>query len=179
MRHLFLVLAAAGALVACETVPPGFAQTTGPSSLTASGAGAAAAAPAFAPPPDQQLLELERQLSNAAQAGGLGGALASVIDPTDGMAIRAGVTYSAADVERGLAPPAGAGPIYWQPDRVHVSSSGDMGMTSGRYVQVMTGSEAVQGRYVVVWRRDSAGVWKVLTETRIADPARAAATRRR
>ena len=65
--------------------------------------------------------------------------------------------------------------MYWQPDRVHVSSSGDMGMTSGRYVQVMTGAEAVQGRYVVVWRRERPGEWKVLTETRVADPPRARA----
>jgi ketosteroid isomerase-like protein len=53
-----------------------------------------------------------------------------------------------------------------------------MGMTSGRYVQVMSGSEAVQGRYVVVWRRDSSGDWKALTETRVPDPPRAAARRR-
>ncbi|MBK8544695.1 MAG: hypothetical protein IPL62_14780 [Caulobacteraceae bacterium] len=54
-------------------------------------------------------------------------------------------------------------------------------MTSGRYVQVITGAEAQQGRYVVVWRRDGSGDWKVLTETRIPDPARsqAAAARRR
>ena len=69
-------------------------------------------------------------------------------------------------------------PFSWQPDRVEVSGSGDMGMTSGRYVQVITGAEAQQGRYVVVWRRDG-GDWKVLTETRIPDPPRAAPARRR
>jgi ketosteroid isomerase-like protein len=100
------------------------------------------------------------------------------MDSNEGMSIRPGVTYGAAEVERGLAPPANAGPIYWQPDRVHVSASGDMGMTSGRYVQVMTGSEAVQGRYLVVWRRDGDGQWKALTETRVPDPPRAPARRR-
>lgn len=182
MRHLSLIVVAT-LLVACETVPSGFAQTPprGPTALTATNASTAAPQPAasFRPPPDQQLLELERQLAATAQERGLGGALASALDPNEGVSIRAGVTYTVADIERGLAPPAGAGPIYWQPDRVEVSSSGDMGMTSGRYVQVMTAAEAVQGRYVVVWRRDTDGAWKILTETRIADPARPAAVRRR
>lgn len=185
MRHLILVLGAV-LLVACETMPAGFAQTTTPTRTSTATRGPAtpaattSAAPAtFTPPPEQQLLELERQLSATAQERGLGGALASVLDPTEGMSIRSGVIYSAADIERGLASPAGAGPMYWQPDRVEVSRSGDMGMTSGRYVQVMTGSEAVQGRYIVVWRRDGAGEWKVLSETRVADPPRVAAARRR
>jgi hypothetical protein len=184
MRQLILVLAA-GLLVACETLPEGFAQTNSARSPISIGPDSAAADPvaptaaSFQPPPDQQLLELERQLSAAAQERGLGVALAGFIDPREGMAIRSGVTYTSADVEQGLAPPANAGPIYWQPDRVHVSNSGDMGMTSGRYVQVITGSEAVQGRYVVVWRRDGGGEWKVLTETRVADPPRTTAARRR
>jgi ketosteroid isomerase-like protein len=133
----------------------------------------------FTPPPEQQLLELERQLSAAAQDAGLGGALATVMHP-DGVVIRPGVMLSGPEeITGGLAPPAGAGPMYWQPDRVEVSNSGDMGMTSGRYVQVISGAEAQQGRYLVVWRRDGASDWKVLTETRIPDPARAAAVRRR
>ncbi|MEZ6024120.1 MAG: nuclear transport factor 2 family protein [Hyphomonadaceae bacterium] len=179
MRLLLLSLAAI-TLAACETMPTFAEAGSGPTTLytadTAS-ASASSAAPTYAPPPDQQLLELERQLSAAAQERGLGSAMASVLDPVDGISIRSGVTYSAADVEAGLAPPRNAGPIYWQPDRVHVSTSGDMGVTSGRYVQVISGSEAVQGRYVVVWRRDGNGDWKALTETRVADPPRS--TRRR
>jgi hypothetical protein len=179
MRQILVVLAAF-ALGACETMPEFLQQPN------TSGAPAASPAPtanvstsSYAPPPSAQLLELERQLSRSAQTDGLGGALASVIDPNDGMVIRPGVTYATADeISRGLAAPAGAGPMYWQPDRVHVSISGDMGMTSGRYVQVISGSEAQQGRYVVVWRRDSSGDWKALTETRVPDPPRAAARRR-
>lgn len=176
MRHL-LMLASVFALCACETMPE-FMQT--PASTTSSGANTASAAAtpaAYGPPPQQQLLELERQLSATAQQSGLGGALSANMHP-EGMVIRPGVTLTGAEaVARGLATPAGAGPMYWQPDRVEVSNSGDMGMTSGRYVQVVTGSEAIQGRYVVVWRRDSDGQWKILTETRIPDPARAARRR--
>lgn len=179
MRQIIVVLAAI-ALGACETMPEFLQPTTTSAPPAAAAPAPAPAAPvAYAPPPSAQLLELERQLSRQAQTDGLGGALASVIDPNDGMVIRPGVTYSSAEeISRGLAPPAGAGPMYWQPDRVHVSRSGDMGMTSGRYVQVITGSEAQQGRYVVVWRRDSSGDWKALTETRVPDPPRAAARRR-
>jgi hypothetical protein len=179
MRQILMVLAAV-ALGACETMPEFLQPVTTTSAPAASPAPATnvAAPTSYAPPPDAQLLELERQLSRQAQSDGLGGALASVIDPTDGMVIRPGVTYATADeISRGLAPPAGAGPMYWQPDRVHVSRSGDMGMTSGRYVQVISGGEAQQGRYVVVWRRDGSGEWKALTETRVPDPARAARRR--
>lgn len=178
MRQFIFISVAALALSACETMPAAFAQS-GPTATTTPAATSAPAQPThFTPPPEQQLLELERQLSATAQDAGLGGALASVIHP-DGMVIRPGVTLTGAEeITRGLAPPAGAGPMYWQPDRVEVSGSGDMGMTSGRYVQVITGAEAHQGRYVVVWRRDGSGDWKILTETRIPDPPRAAARRR-
>lgn len=175
--RLILVIGAMLALGACETMPDPFASLASPSG-TAQPSGSTTSS-SFNPPPEQQLLELERQLSASAQDAGLGAALASVMHP-EGMVIRPGVTLSGADeISRGLAPPAGAGPMYWQPDRVEVSNGGDMGMTSGRYVQVMTGAEAQQGRYVVVWRRDSEGAWKILTETRIPDPARSAAARRR
>lgn len=178
MRTL-LVLLAAGALAACETMPEFLQTQPGASSGTPAQIAPQPGAPgAFAPPPDQQLLELERQLSTAAQERGLGSALSGVMDPAQGISIRPGVVYTAADVERGLAPPAGAGMMYWQPDRVHVSTSGDMGVTSGRYVQVIAGAEAVQGRYVVVWRREAGGQWRILTETRVPDPARAPARRR-
>lgn len=175
MRHFIFIGVAALALSACETMPAAFAQN---GAVTPAATTTPPAPRAFTPPPEQQLLELERQLSATAQDAGLGGALATVMHP-DGIVIRPGVTLSGAEeISRGLAPPAGAGPMYWQPDRVEVSGSGDMGMTSGRYVQVITGAEAHQGRYVVVWRRDGAGEWKVLTETRIPDPPRAAARRR-
>lgn len=172
----FLMIASVFALGACETMPE-FMQQPAATSSPSYTAPAASTAAAYGPPPEQQLLELERQLSATAQESGLGGALSANMHP-EGMVIRPGVTLTGAEaIARGLTPPAGAGPMYWQPDRVDVSSSGDMGMTSGRYVQVVTGSEAVQGRYVVVWRRDADGQWKILTETRIPDPPRAARRR--
>ncbi len=178
MRHFILIAVSALALGACETMPSAFAQSNLSGAPVAATSSNNTAPAVFTPPPEQQLLELERQLSAAAQEVGLGGALAPVM-ASDGMVIRPGVMLTGADeITRGLAPPSNAGPMYWQPDRVEVSNSGDMGMTSGRYVQVITGAEAHQGRYVVVWRRDGAGDWKVLTETRIPDPPRTASRRR-
>ncbi len=177
MRHFILIAVSALALGACETMPSAFAQSSVTGTPAASANTNNTAPAVFTPPPEQQLLELERQLSAAAQDAGLGGALATMMHP-EGVVIRPGVVLSGSEeITRGLAAPAGAGPMYWQPDRVEVSNSGDMGMTSGRYVQVITGAEAHQGRYVMVWRRDSAGDWKVLTETRIPDPPRAARRR--
>jgi ketosteroid isomerase-like protein len=179
VRHFIFISMAALALGACETMPAAFAQSGAGGTTTAATTTSNTTPASFTPPPEQQLLELERQLSASAQTEGLGGALAPAMH-ADGMVIRPGVTLTGPDeIARGLASPANAGPIYWQPDRVEVSGSGDMGMTSGRYVQVVTGAEAHQGRYVVVWRRDGTGDWKILTETRIPDPPRAAAARRR
>jgi ketosteroid isomerase-like protein len=181
MRFVLIGLAAL-ALGACETMPE-FLQPTAGSSATPAAATAPAqpaTPPRFTPPADQQLLELERQMQAAAQERGLGAALAERIDPDYGIVIRPGQAYQGAEaVARGLAAPAsGAGAMYWQPDRVHVSGDGSMGVTSGRYVQVVTGAEAVQGRYLMVWRRNAEGQWKVLSESRTPDPPRPAARRR-
>ncbi|MGE0595615.1 MAG: DUF4440 domain-containing protein [Hyphomonadaceae bacterium] len=185
LKHVAIALAAT-ALGACETMPEFMTQPSLGSSTQSDSAsqGASTAAETSAPSyggqsSEQQLLELERQLSAAAQERGLGNALAGVVDPNDGFVVRSGHLYEGADqVAAGLVTPPSAGPIYWQVDRVHVSRGGDMGMTSGRYVQVMTGAEAVQGRYVAVWRRDVGGEWRLLSESRIADPPRATARRR-
>lgn len=180
MVRLVLASVAALALAGCETMPD-FLQP--PSSTPA--ATPVATQPVVmvaAPSAEQQLLELERSLAANAQAQGLGAALAPMLDPTDGFVIRPGVVYQGQDqVPAALGSAATGGPVFWQADRVYVSQGGDMGVTSGRYVQVVTGAEAIQGRYLVVWRRDSAGEWKALTETRVPDPprARATTTRRR
>jgi ketosteroid isomerase-like protein len=180
MVRLILASMAALALAGCETMPDFLAP---PSSTTESTPAPSTPAPAplvAAPTPEQQLLELERRLAANAQTQGLGAALAPALDPVDGFVIRPGVIYQGQDqVPAALGTAASGGPVFWQADRVYVSGGGDMGVTSGRYVQVVTGAEAIQGRYLVVWRRDAAGEWKALTETRVPDPARARTTTRR
>jgi ketosteroid isomerase-like protein len=184
--RLLLLVTAASALSACETM-----QESWDRAWTPPPAGSAAVEDTTEPPREttiqiapnsrQQLLEMERELAAAAQERGLGSAIAEVIDPVDGFVIRPGATYEgAAAVQSGLATTVNR-PIFWQPDKIFVSAAGDMGVTSGRYVQVLPGSEAIQGRYLIVWRRDAMGQWKALSETRTADPptVTTAAPRRR
>ena len=171
--RLLLLGCAFAVLAACAGIGPVSADPiTTP--ITTNSAGPAA----YGPPPEQQLLDLERRLSTSAQDHGLGGALGSVIDPTDGFVMRPGAMLQGQEAIQTSLNATRGGPIFWQPDRVFVSQGGDMGMTSGRYVQVVAGAEAVQGRYVAVWRKDASGEWKLLSESRAADPARPLARRR-
>ena len=43
-------------------------------------------------------------------------------------------------------------------------------VAAGCYVQVEPGSQAVQGRYVLVWRKNAMGEWRALSEIRTPDP---------
>jgi len=177
-------------LGACETLPQPFTFHSDGSAAATSAAASSGAAPAaassgptqlavaYTPTAQEQLLDLERQLAAKAQDHGLGGSLSTAVDPNDGFVVKPGQVLQGPDqVAHGL-DQAGTGPIMWQPDRVFVSQSGDMGMTSGRYVQVIPGAEAAQGRYVSVWRKDESGQWRLLSQTRTPDPPRAAAHRR-
>ncbi len=164
MRAMMMA-AAACALCACETLSTSFSPPAAAETPATSAAPVAIAAPSA----QQQLLEAERQLSTSALSNGLGPALAASLD-AGGFVVRPGQMLAGPEaVTQGL-PANASGPIYWQPDRIEVASSADMAMTSGRYVQVVRGAEAIQGRYVVVWRKDATGQWRVLSETRTADP---------
>ncbi len=183
--RILMIAAAAISLSACETLDQAFQPTTGarPSAAApASATPASAPATIAAPPPslnaEQQLLEAERLLAAAAQERGLGAALAGALDPAQGFVVRPGREFESAEAVAAGLPNTATGPIFWQPDRVVTSAGSDLALTSGRYVQVVRGAEAQQGRYVIVWRRVN-GAWKILNETRTADPAAAPAARRR
>lgn len=176
MIRLPILFLAFAALAGCETLQADLQRTFGTPAASTQSASAATPArpadPARYMTAEQQLIELERRLAAAAQDQGLGGALAPVVDPVDGFVMRPGVLYQGnSNVEIGLNA-GSAGPIMWQPDRVFVADEGDMGVTSGRYVQVVPGAEAIQGRYLAVWRKDSSGEWRLLSESRVADPPR-------
>jgi hypothetical protein len=164
IMRLMAVAAAVTALCACETLQVG-------SSNASAQTPAATAAPVAVTGAEQQLLEAERRVAAAAQARGYGPALSSSL-ASDGFLVRPGQTLGPSDPAQANTP--NAGPVFWQNDRVVLSRGGDMGMTSGRYVQVLPGVEAAQGRYIMVWRKDEAGEWRIVTETRVADPPRRA-----
>src|SRR5262245_29810139 len=118
--RIAMVLAAAATIAGCETL----SGTPTATAQQAAAPAAVTAAPSVSA--EQQLLEAERQLANTAQARGLGGALAGVLDP-DGFIVRPGQMLTSSE-RISAAIPATNGPVFWQPDRVVVSQSGDMGL---------------------------------------------------
>ncbi len=170
MRNMLIAAAAAAALAACQTTPGDAA----PAAATPPLAAAAAVAPAMTP--EQELIEADRLLAALAAAKGLPQALADTADPTHGLVLhKSGAFQGPQAIASGLAPAANAGPLFWQADRAFVAKSGEFGSTSGRFVQVLRGEEAQQGRYITVWRKDEQGRWRALSNTIVADPAPALA----
>jgi hypothetical protein len=60
--------------------------------------------------------------------------------------------------------------LNWEPDRAFISDGGDMGVTSGRFVQSLGAKVLSSGRYVIVWRKDTQGRWRALIEIGNNDP---------
>lgn len=58
--------------------------------------------------------------------------------------------------------------LSWEPERVEISASGDLGWTTGSYVSVGPGAdgEPVErtGRYVSIWRKQPDGSWRVVMD---------------
>ncbi len=63
--------------------------------------------------------------------------------------------------------------ISWQPTKVEVAQSGDLGYSQGTYEQSITGLQGTpvmsKGKYVVVWKKDAAGAWKAVSEIANSD----------
>jgi ketosteroid isomerase-like protein len=114
---------------------------------------------------DQALLEADRALAVAVQDRGLGSGIADVAELDAMVLTPSGVFTGIEQIRVGLKPTGNAGQLFWVPEKASMGSSGDYGSTTGRYVQVLRGAEAVQGRYVTVWRKDSSRTWKVVSTT--------------
>ncbi len=56
--------------------------------------------------------------------------------------------------------------LAWQPEKVGVARSGDLGYTSGTYVWTFKDASGKpvsdKGKYLTVWKRQTDGSWKVL-----------------
>ncbi len=59
-------------------------------------------------------------------------------------------------------------PVHWKPIGAIGSASGDMGVTWGSFS--VDGDPETTGNYVTVWRKVD-GVWKIVTDTAVDDPA--------
>lgn len=189
MKRLIALLALPIALAGCTTLQdanPFRPRTSAPpttvtASSTVSSAPLGSTPTSYTPPATtatataanvdeaRALLEADRQLGIAAQDKGLGLAMAAVSDYQTVVLTPAGQFVGVDAINRGLATSANAGPLFWQPEKASVAHSNDFGTTSGAYVQVLRGAEAVQGKYLAVWRKD-AGVWRVVSTAIMPNP---------
>ncbi len=64
--------------------------------------------------------------------------------------------------------------LSFDPDHVEVARSGDLAYETGAYTMTMSdpeGNPATQGgHYVVVWKKDATGSWKVAVDVPVSDP---------
>jgi ketosteroid isomerase-like protein len=150
------------------------------SAASAAPTASVASAPAAAGAPvstEQALLEADRRLGVAAQEKGLAPAVAELSDADAVVLTPIGAFEKPDAILKGLASTSRSGPLFWQPERASAAASGDFGSTAGRYVQVLQGQEAVQGRYITVWRKDASGRWRILSSTLMPAPRPAVAAK--
>ena len=65
--------------------------------------------------------------------------------------------------------------LSFEADNVVVARSGDLAYETGHYTMTLTGTDAKptteNGAYVVVWRKQSDGAWKVTVDCPVSDPS--------
>ena len=144
--------------------------------LLAAGTVARAEVPIHGPPATAAaILKADRDFCALSVSEGTAKAFRDTVDLTDSRAF-AGV----GDPVRGSAaifaqyakdsPPGTS--LTWEPSEAF-AGTGDMGVTWGRWTFTLpkgAGKNAT-GRYVTVWRKDAAGVWKALIDIGNPDPA--------
>jgi uncharacterized protein (TIGR02246 family) len=66
--------------------------------------------------------------------------------------------------------------IAWRPNRAYVARSGELGYTSGVYKMSFTDASGKaitdEGKYLMVWKRQANGAWKVLFDMSNSDRPR-------
>ncbi len=82
--------------------------------------------------------------------------------------------HGKAAIAGGLVPSAGKSfTLRWEPVQADASSSGDLGITYGRFTLEVSGGDAPPkkhtGKYMTVWRRQADGSWKVSVDMGNAD----------
>ena len=63
--------------------------------------------------------------------------------------------------------------ITWHPDQAGVAQAGDLGYTSGKYEMSFNDASgrtiSDKGKYLMVWKKQPEGAWKVLFDTSNSD----------
>jgi ketosteroid isomerase-like protein len=120
---------------------------------------------------ERELMNVDRAFSDMSAKQGMAAAFTYYMDPQEGAMIRPGsisegtetITRDFTDIPREIG-------LTWIPDRAYASNSGDFGVTTGRFTRTAAGRQTAVGRYVTVWRMNSAGQWKALMEIGNTDP---------
>jgi len=97
-------------------------------------------------------------------------AFRETMDETDGLQFGSGApARGAAAIYQAMGGDGSKGKLEWTPVDAWGSRSGDLGVTTGTWTASGAGP-VVTGRYVTVWRRNAAGVWKGLIDIGNPDP---------
>ena len=136
-----------------------------------------ACAPAPPPPPpdthaqdEAAIRQADMAFSTAAQAKNVDAAVAFYADDVAAMApnesLKAGRDSARKMWADMVAMPGFS--ISWQPTKVDVARSGDLGYTIGTYELTMNGPDGKpmvdRGKYAEVWRKQTDGSWKVVVD---------------
>jgi ketosteroid isomerase-like protein len=114
------------------------------------------------------LRELDIQWAKAASAMDLDGTVSYYADDASLFAPNAPVATGKAAIRSGWAQLLVGFSGGWQPVKVEVSRSGDLGYITGTYDIKFTGPdgkpEADRGKYVEVWKKQPDGKWKCVAD---------------
>jgi ketosteroid isomerase-like protein len=148
----------AGLVVACS---PAADMTTTPAASDQASADATL----------QSAMAVDQAFSDEAQAIGMAEAFPKYMDAVGGKLIGPGeVTRGEAAIRAAFKDWPADLKMTWKPDMGHGSKSGDLAVTSGRFVRTRNGATVGEGRYVTVWRRNDKGEWKGVIDIGADDP---------
>jgi ketosteroid isomerase-like protein len=115
------------------------------------------------------LMDADREFARATAARGVDGWVEAFAD--DGVQFRGSQRVVGHDSIRAHMGPAFADTTFhleWEPVSSEAAASGDLGYTIGRWESWRAGPDGApvtgSGSYVTIWRKDSAGVWKVAVD---------------
>jgi len=116
-------------------------------------------------------MAVDKAFSDEAQTIGMAEAFAKYMDAVGGKMIGPGeVTRGEAAIRAAFKDWPADLRMTWSPDMGHGSKSGDLAVTSGRFVRTRAGAPAGEGRYVTVWRKTDKGEWKGVIDIGADDP---------
>lgn len=116
-------------------------------------------------------MQADRDFSALAQTTSMAEAFGTYMDAVDGKMISPGTVLTGTDAIKAAFKdwPADL-KMTWAPDMGHGAKSGDLAVTSGRWVRTREGKIVAEGRYVTVWRKNDKGEWKGLIDVGNPDP---------